>query len=196
MRDLAIITFLTLDGVMQAPVMPDEDFSGGFEHGGWSADYLEGVMVQVNNEAMSEPLDLVFGRKTYELFARHWPHVEEDNAHAQFLNNATKYVATSTLTDLEWQNSQAISGDIASEITRLKQQNGPKLQVHGSWQLIQTLLEHGLVDELRLWTFPVVVGGGKKLFGQNQMSSNFELIKNSTTDGGVVMGFYRRKQAE
>ena len=131
MRDLAVITFLTLDGVMQAPVQPDEDLSGGFKHGGWAAKYFEEVMGQVNEEAMATPIDLVLGRKTYELFAGHWPNVGDDNPHAKILNDATKFVVTSTLSKLEWKNSERITGDIAAEVCRLKQQDGPLLQVHG-----------------------------------------------------------------
>ena len=134
LRDLAIITFLTLDGVMQAPVKPEEDPSGGFIHGGWSVNYWDEVMEQVMEEAMAAPYDLLLGRKTYEIFAAHWPHAGND-PQASKLNNATKFVATSTLSKLEWKNSMRITGDIAAEVSRLKDQDGPLLQVHGSCQL-------------------------------------------------------------
>ena len=176
MRDLAILIFLTLDGVMQAPGLPEEDPSGGFIHGGWAANYWEEVMEQVMEEAMAAPYDLLFGRKTYEIFAAHWPHVGNDPV-AHKLNNATKFVATSTLSKLEWKNSIIISGDIAAEVSRLKDQDGPLLQVHGSWQLIQNLLSHELIDEFRLWTFPLVVGPGKRLFGQGTVPTDLTLIK-------------------
>ncbi len=192
MRDLAIITFLTLDGVMQAPVQPEEDLSGGFTQGGWSADYFDGVMEQVNEEAMAAPVDLLFGRKTYELFAAHWPHVGDDNLHARILNNANKFVATSTLSRLEWSNSKPITGDIVEEVSRLKKQDGPLLQVHGSWQLAQTLLAHELIDEFRLWVFPVVVGSGKRLFNQDVVPTNLTLVKTKANSNGVVMSIYRR----
>ena len=195
MRDLAVITFLTLDGVMQAPVQPEEDLSGGFEHGGWSVDYLDEVMAQVGEEAMAAPIDLVFGRKTYELFAAHWPSIGDDNPHAKILNNATKYVATSTLSKLEWKNAKRITGDIAAEVSRLKRQDGPLLQVHGSWQLIQTLLSHDLVDEFRLWTFPLVVGSGKRLFGRAAVPMDLTLVKSKATSNGVTMSIYRRAGA-
>ncbi len=194
MRNLATLTFLTLDGVMQAPVLPEEDLSGGFKHGGWSVDYFDEVMAQVNEEAMAAPIDLLFGRKTYELFAAHWPNVGDDDPHARILNSATKFVVTSTLNKLEWNNSKPITGDIAAEVSRLKEQDGPLLQVHGSWQLIQTLLAHELIDEFRLWTFPVVVGPGKRLFGQGTVPTSFTLVKTKTTSNGVMMSIYRRAQ--
>lgn len=158
-RDLAILTFVTLDGVMQAPAQPDEDLSGDFKHGGWAMPYWEEVMAQVGEHAMTEPYDLLLGRKTYELFAGHFTSAEGDEAH--LLNKARKYVATNTLGRLDWYNSVAVTGDIAAAVARLKSETGPLLQVHGSWQLIQTLLAHDLVDEFRLWTFPVTVGAGK-----------------------------------
>ena len=192
MRELAVVTFLTLDGVMQAPMQPEEDPSGGFGHGGWAAPHFDEVMGQVSEVAMTEPVDLLFGRKTYELFAPHWPSVGDENPHARFLNNATKYVATSTLDKLEWTNSKAVTGDIAVEVARLKQQEGPLLQVHGSWQLIQTLHAEDLIDEFRLWIFPVSVGAGKRLFDQDTMTSKLKLVKSAATANGVVMAIYRR----
>lgn len=191
MRSLAVLTFLTLDGVMQAPVRPEEDPSGGFLHGGWSVRYWDEVMAQVMEEAMAAPYDLLLGRKTYESFAAHWPHIDND-LHADKLNNATKFVVTSTLRRLEWQNSKRITGDIAAEISRLKDQDGPLLQVHGSWQLIQTLLSHELIDEFRLWTFPVVVGNGKRLFGQDTVPTDLRLVRSRTTSNGVIMSIYGR----
>ena len=191
MRNLAVLTFLTLDGVMQASAQPEEDTSGGFIHGGWAVNYWGDVMAQVNEEAMAAPFDLLFGRKTYESFAAHWPNVSNDS-HADKLNNATKYVATSTLSELEWKNSTPITGDIAAEVSRLKEQDGPLLQVHGSSQLIQTLLSHNLVDEFRLWTFPLVVGPGKRLFDQGSVPTELTLVKTKSTSHGVVMSIYRR----
>ncbi len=191
MRNLAVLTFLTLDGVMQAPGQPEEDPSGGFIHGGWSVNYWDEVMAQVMEEAMAAPCDLLLGRKTYESFAAYWPYVGND-PHANKLNNATKFVATSTLTKLEWKNSMRITGDIAAEVSRLKDQNGPLLQVHGSWQLIQTLLSHDLIDEFRLWTFPLLVGPGKRLFAQDTVPTDLTLVKTKTTSNGVIMGIYRR----
>ncbi len=191
MRNLAVLTFVTLDGVMQAPGHPEEDPSGGFIHGGWSVNSWGEVMAQVMEEAMAAPYDLLLGRKTYESFAAYWPQVDNDPA-ADKLNNATKFVATSTLSKLEWKNSIRITGDIAAEVSRLKDQDGPLLQVHGSWQLIQTLLSHELIDEFRLWTFPLVVGPGKRLFGQETVPTDLTLIKTKTTSNGVMMSIYRR----
>ena len=191
MRNLAVLTFLTLDGVMQAPIQPDEDTSGGFKHGSWAAKFYAEVMAQVNEEAMAQPIDFLFGRKTYELFAAHMPNAD-NQPHANKFNNATKYVASSTLSKLEWRNSVQITGDIATEVSRLKEQDGPLLQVHGSSQLIQTLLAHDLIDEFRLWIFPVVVGTGKRLFGQGSMPTDLTLIKSKSTPNGAVMSIYGR----
>src|SRR3712207_2709313 len=142
MRKLIVNTFVTLDGVMQAPGGPEEDPSGGFQHGGWSVGYWDDQMGQAMSELMGKPFDLVLGRKTYEIFAAHWPHSEGPAAPA--LNDATKHVASTTRTELEWQNSRLIEGDVPAGVRALKQQDGPQLQVHGSATLIQTLLEHGL----------------------------------------------------
>ena len=192
MRELAILTFLTLDGVMQAPRLSEEDPSDGFKHGGWAVSCWDEVMEQVRREAMAAPYDMLLGRKTYELFAAHQPPVSDDNPEAKQMHNATKFVATSTLSKLEWNNATPISGDIAAEVARLKDQDGPLLQIHGSWQLIQTLLAHGLVDEFRLWTFPIVVGSGKRLFGQDTAPTGVTLIKTEPCPSGAVMNIYRR----
>ena len=195
MRALSILTFVTLDGVMQGPVQPDEDTSGGFTQSGWCAAFMDEVMAQVNEQAMSEPFDLVFGRKTYEMFAAHWPNVHNGDPHAEKLNSANKYVATSRDGPLSWQNSERLSGDVPAKIAALKNQDGPLLQVHGSWQLIQALLAHDLIDQFRLWVFPGTVGAGKKLFADGMAPSNLQLIKSGTTTGGVVMSHYQRSQA-
>ena len=192
MRELAILTFVTLDGVMQAPALPEEDVSGDFKHGGWAAQHWDEVMSQVREEAMAAPYDLLLGRKTYELFARHFSSAGDDNPEAMRLNDATKHVATNTLPDLDWHNSWPIGGDIAAGIARLKAQDGRLLQVHGSWQLIQTLLAHDLIDEFRLWTFPVIVGSGKRLFGGTVARRSLKLVRSRSTPGGAVMGIYRR----
>lgn len=191
MRDLAILTFLTLDGIMQSPNSPEEDPSGGFIHGGWAHDCWDEVMEQVMREAMATPYDLLLGRKTYEIFAAHFPSTG-NNALTNKLNNATKFVATSTLNKLEWKNSVPITGDIPTEISQLKDQDGPLIQVHGSWQLIQTLLSYGLIDEFRLWTFPIVVGSGKRLFDQGTIPTDLILIKSDICSTGVIMNIYRR----
>jgi len=191
-RELAILTFVTLDGVMQAPAQPEEDLSGGFTHGGWAWPYWDEVMAQEKEEAMAEPYDLLLGRKTYELFAPHFSNIGDSDDEAALLNNAKKYVATNTLKNLGWTNSFPIIGDTVAGVARLKSEDGPLLQVHDSWQLIQTLLAKGLIDEFRLWTFPVVVGSGKRLFGEPPARQDLALVKTRATSNGVVMGIYRR----
>ncbi|GAA5444396.1 hypothetical protein Misp06_02582 [Microbulbifer sp. NBRC 101763] len=192
MRNLAILIFQTLDGVMQAPSIPEEDFSGGFSHGGWAKDYWDEVMEQVGKEAMAEPYDLLLGRNTYNLFASNFANVEPGNPAAEKLNQAKKYVVTSRTDDLTWNNSIKLRGsDAAEEVAKIKEMEGPLLQVHGSWQLVQSLLKHNLVDELRLWTFPVVVGEGKRLFENGDISSKYKLIKFATCPSGAFMHFYQ-----
>jgi dihydrofolate reductase len=189
MRELIVNTFLTLDGVMQAPGGPEEDPSGGFEHGGWSFGYWDEQMQRAMGESMSQPFDLLLGRKTYEIFAAHWPHTDDPGAEA--LNNAAKYVASTTLTQLEWENSKLIEGEVRDEVRGLKQQDGPELQVHGSANLIQTLLEHGLIDEFRLWTFPLVLGRGKRLFDGGTVPAGLDLATSQVSSTGVTMATYR-----
>ena len=186
MRELIVNTFLTLDGVMQAPGGPEEDPSGGFEHGGWSFGYWDEQMQKAMGESMSEPFDLVLGRKTYEIFAAFWPY--SDDPAAEPLNKATKHVASTTLKELEWENSKLIEGEVPEGVRALKEEDGPELQVHGSGNLIQTLLEHGLIDEFRLWTFPLVLGTGKRLFGDGTTPSGLRLVDSRVSSTGVVMG--------
>ncbi|MGP1354608.1 MAG: dihydrofolate reductase family protein [Parasphingopyxis sp.] len=192
MRELAVLTFLTLDGVMQAPSSPDEDDSGGFAHGGWARNHWDEVMTQVAEEAMNEPYDLLLGRKTYDLFAPHWSAAPAEEGPAAILNMATKHVVTSDPDGLDWQNSRAMTGDAPDAIAALKAEKGPLLQVHGSWQLFQTLLAYDLIDEFRLWIFPVVLGDGKRLFENGTASRNLSLVKTAKTPGGVTMLIYRR----
>ena len=180
MRELAIITFVTLDGVMQSPSSPDEDPSDGFAGGGWAADYWGEVMEQVRREAMSVPYDMLFGRRTYEIFAAHFPTSSSDDPESRMMNEATKYVATNTLTSFNWQNAIAIAGDIAAGVANLKEQDGPLIQVHGSGALIQTLMDEDLIDEFRIWTFPVVAGGGRRLFERGARSCRLALVKSLT----------------
>jgi len=189
MRELIVNAFVTLDGVMQAPGGPEEDRSGGFEHGGWSFGYWDEQMQSAMGEAMSEPFDLVLGRRTYEIFAAHWPH--SDDPAAQALNGATKHVASTTLTELDWENSKLIEGPVPDGVRALKQQDGPELQVHGSANLIQTLLEHGLVDEFRVWTFPLVLGKGKRLFDGGTVPEGLELASSQVSSTGVTIAVYR-----
>jgi dihydrofolate reductase len=188
MRKLVVMSFLTLDGVMQAPGGPEEDPSDGFSHGGWSVNYFDDVVGESMGESMAKPFDLVLGRKTYEIFAAHWPHAGDEGAE---LNSATKHVASTTLDKLDWENSKLIEGDVPAGVARLKEEDGPELQVHGSWDLIQTLLEHELVDEFRLKIFPVVVGSGKRLFGDGTHAAGLELVDHTISPSGVMLTVYR-----
>jgi dihydrofolate reductase len=189
MRELIANTFLTLDGVMQAPGGPEEDPSGGFEHGGWSFGYWDEHMQAAMGELMSKPFDLVLGRKTYEIFAAFWPY--SDDPAAEPLNKATKHVASTTLTELEWENSRLIEGEVPEGVRALKQEDGPELQVHGSANLIQTLLKHGLIDEFHVWIFPLVLGKGKRLFDGGTVPAGLEVVSSQTSSTGVIMATYR-----
>lgn len=191
MRKLAILIFQTLDGVMQAPKDPEEDLSGGFTQGGWANDCWDEVMAQVGKEAMAEKYDLLLGRNTYDVFSASFSKAEAGNPAADKLNNAKKYVVTSGSDELTWKNSVKISNkNIVNEIEKLKQDDGPLLQVHGSWQLIQTLLANDLIDEFRLWTFPVIAGSGKRLFADGVVPTKLQLTKFDTCSTGAVMHFY------
>jgi len=189
MRKLAVLTFVTLDGVMQAPKLPEEDPSNGFKNGGWADEYWDEVIAHVGEEAMNHPYDLLLGRKTYELFATNNAQGSSSNP----LNNYTKYVVTGSKNKLDWKNSIPITGNVVEEIAKLKSQNGLLLQVHGSQQLIQTLLLNDLIDEFRLWTFPVIVGNGKRLFEHGCIPINLTLVKSKRTSNGVIMSIYQRK---
>jgi dihydrofolate reductase len=189
MRQLIVQTFLTLDGVMQAPGGPEEDDSGGFSHGGWSVNYWDEQMGEIMDEATSKPFSMVLGRKTYDIMAAHWPHAPEETG-AKVFNDATKYVASRSRPNLEWSNSVMIEDDAADRIAALKQEDGPELQVHGSGNLSQTLLRHNLVDQFRLWVFPLVVGPGKRLFAEGTIPSGLRLLDSNVSTSGVVMGTY------
>jgi dihydrofolate reductase len=188
MRKLIVTTFLTLDGVMQAPGGPGED-DGGFAFGGWSVNYWDDVMGQTMDAFMGEPFDLVLGRKTYDIFAAYWPNAPEE-AGGKPLNDATKYVASRSRPTLEWSKSVLIEGDVAQGIAMLKREDGPELQVHGSGNLIQTLMRHGLVDQYRLWVFPLLVGSGKRLFADGTVPRALKLVDSTVSTTGVVIGTY------
>jgi dihydrofolate reductase len=189
MRRLIVTTFLSLDGVMQAPGGPGEDDSGGFAHGGWSVNYWDELMGQVMTEWTSRPFAMVLGRRTYDIMAAYWPDAPEETG-AKTFNEATKYVASRGRPTLEWSNSVLIEGEAAEGIAALKEEDGPELQVHGSANLIQTLIREGLVDEYRLWLFPVVVGSGKRLFGDGAVPSGLRLVDSKVSTTGVVIGTY------
>jgi dihydrofolate reductase len=188
---LTLHTFLTLDGVMQAPGGPDEDRDGGFEHGGWSFPYGDEDFGVAVTGWFAHADAFLLGRKTYEIFAGHWPKVTDaDDPIASQLNALPKYVASATLTSVDWQNSSLISGDVAAEVARLKQQPGDELQVHGSGDLAHTLIEHDLIDEYRLLIFPLHLGSGKKLFTDGAKAAGLRLLSSSTTSTGVVIASY------
>jgi dihydrofolate reductase len=194
MGKLVVGTFLTLDGVMQGPGGPEEDTEGGFEHGGWSVPFWgegEGdeVMGQFMDESMGRADALLLGRKTYEIFAAHWPNVGGDDPMAAKLNSVDKYVASNTLDNVEWRNSALIEGDVAEEVAKLKDDRA-EIQVPGSQNLIQTLLKHDLVDEFRLLIFPVVLGSGKKLFADGTIPTSLKLVDTKTSGTGVALNTY------
>lgn len=189
MRKIIVLTFVSLDGVMQGPGGPDEDTSGGFRHGGWTVPYFDEALGETMGAQMSVPFDLLLGRKTFEIFASYWPDHPEEGAG---INNATKYVASNTLTAHPWRETVFLSGDVAEKVAELKQQDGPDLQVHGSATLIQTLLAHDLVDEVWLKIFPVTLGEGKRLFGSGTIPAAFRLADAKTTPSGVIVATYER----
>jgi dihydrofolate reductase len=193
MRKLAVLTFLTLDGVMQAPGGPEEDPSGGFTHGGWSVGYWDDFMGNVMTEQMRWPFDLLLGRKTYEIFAAYWPRAGAETPGGKQLNDARKFVVSTTLKKLDWANSVLVSGGVVKEIRKLKEESGPELQVHGSSNLIQTLLKYDLIDEFRLKIFPIVLGEGKRLFAEGAVPAGFKLIESKASPKGVIVADYGRE---
>lgn len=191
MRKLVVGTFLTLDGVMQAPGGPEEDRGGGFAHGGWLVPHFDDTMGRIMDEWIGRAGGFLLGRMTYEIFAAHWPHVSGDPI-ADKLNASPKYVASRTLERADWKPSSIIRGDVAEAVRRLKSESGGELQVHGSGDLIQTLLRHNLIDEFRLWTFPVVLGTGKRLFAGGTVPAGLKLLESQTSTTGVVLHVYLR----
>lgn len=189
MRKLIVLSFITLDGVMQAPGGPEEDPSGGFKYGGWSVPYFDEFLGQVMTDQMGKSFDLLLGRKTFEIFASYWPQHEEEGAG---INNATKYVASNTLRTHEWNKSVFLKGNVVDEIKKLKRQDGPDLQVHGSGNLIQTLLKHDLVDEFWLKIYPVILGSGRRLFAEGTIPAAFKLSSGKVLPGGVIIVNYER----
>jgi dihydrofolate reductase len=195
MRKLVVGTFLTVDGVMQGPGGPDEDRDGAFSHGGWSATYWDESMNAIIGESTSKAGALLLGRKTYEIFAAHWPHVGEDQpdaAMAARLNSIPKYVASRTLDEVTWENSTLLEGDVAEAVRALKEEPGGEIQVTGSGDLAQTLIEHDLVDEYRLWIFPLVLGEGKRLFGRGTVPGALNLLDTHVSSTGVTIHTYER----
>ena len=206
MRPVIVNTFLTLDGVMQAPGGPEEDPAGGFEHGGWAVRHFDEDTEAIVAELMDHPFELLLGRRTYEIFAAHWPYAAEreerggeasgvDDPAAEALNSARKWVASRTLDRVDWNNSVLLQGDVAEAVAELKRQPGPEIQVHGSADLLQTLLRHDLVDTFSIFTFPVVVGPGKRLFGNGTVPAGMRVVASKVSGTGVVWARYERAGA-
>ncbi len=193
MRKFVILSFVTLDGVMQSSGEPEEDPTGGFKYGGWTIRYFDDTLQKVMVEQMSRDFDLLLGRKTYEIFAALWPFADTTkDSIAAGINKARKYVVSKSFDRLSWANSFLIKDNAAEEIKKLKEADGPEIQVHGSGNLIQTLLKHDLVDELWLKIFPVTVGPGKRLFAEGTIAAGFDLVESKNTSTGVIVANYRR----
>ncbi len=189
MRKLVVGTFVTMDGVMQAAGGPDEDRDGGFQHGGWLVPYFDDRFGEIMNEWTKRADAFLLGRKTYEMFAASWPNSTDPE---EALNVRPKFVASRTLKKVTWNNSHLLKGDIAEEVSNLKAQEGGEIQVHGSGNLIQTLFQHDLVDILRIWQFPVVLGTGKRLFGEGTIPRSFHLVDTQLNTTGAVLHVYER----
>ena len=193
MRKLVVGTFLTLDGVMQAPGGPNEDREGGFRHGGWLVPYFDEKFGEIMTEWTKRAGAFLLGRKTYEIFAASWPKsTDPADEIATALNTRPKFVASRTLDKVNWNNSRLLKGDVAEEVAKLKVQEGGEIQVHGSGDLLQTLLKHNLFDTLRIWQFPVVIGAGKRLFGEGTIPGSFRLVDTQQTTAGAVLHVYER----
>lgn len=193
MRKLVVGTFLTLDGVMQAPGGPDEDRDGGFQHGGWLVPYFDEKLVEIMTEWTEGAGAFLLGRKTYEIFAGSWPKsTDPADEIATALNTRPKFVASRTLDQVTWNNSHLLKGDVAEAVAKLKMEEGDEIQVHGSGDLLQTLLQRDLVDTLRIWLFPVVVGTGKRLFGEGTIPRSFRLVDTQQSTTGAVLHVYER----
>jgi len=192
MRKIVVLSFVSLDGVMQAPGGPEEDTSGGFQYGGWTVPYSDEFSGNIMGEQMSGPFDLLLGRKTYDIFAAYWPKQDLTVQPTGPFNKATKYVVSHHQPKLDWEKSVLIDGDVVAKLKELKQQDGPMLQVHGSGNLIQTLLKNDLADELWLKIFPVTLVKGKRLFAEGTMPAGFELTESKTSPRGVIFANYKR----
>jgi dihydrofolate reductase len=191
MRKLGVVEFLSLDGVYQAPGDPNEDTEGGFRHGGWQMPYVDETLIASATQGMAETDAMLFGRKTYEIMAAYWPNAPADDPFAQHLNSVRKHVASRTLTEVTWKNSTLLQGDVAEEVAKLKEQPGGTITVIGSGNLVRTLAEHDLVDEYSLAIYPIVLGGGKKLFPEDGGLQKLRLVDSKpTTTGGVLLTYH------
>jgi dihydrofolate reductase len=188
MRKIIVLSFISLDGVVQAPGSPEEDTSGGFKNGGWTVPLFDKALGTEMNEQMGKPFDLLLGRKTYEMFASYWPHHPEEG---KGINKATKYVASNSDMQFSWDKSVLLKGDVIARIRALKQESGPDIQVHGSVDLLQSLMKNDLIDEYWLKIFPVILGKGKRLF-QESVPANLRLTEKRVTPSGVIIASYAR----
>jgi len=196
MRKLIITTFLSIDGVMQAPGAPDEDRSGGFAHGGWMVPYADEDLGRLVTAWTEQASAFLLGRGTYDIFAAHWPRVTDpQDMIARALNGLPKYVASTTLKTAEWHNTTVIRDNVVEAVRELKRAGTGELQVHGSPGLAQTLIANDLVDEYRLWIHPVVLGSGKRLFGAGAVPAALSLTATKTTSTGVAVHTYERAGA-
>jgi dihydrofolate reductase len=188
MRKIIVTTFMTMDGVMQAPGGPDEDRTGGFEWGGWQFGYADEKAGEGITKIMSNPFDLLLGRQTYEIFAAYWPY--QKDAIAEKFNRIHKYVVATTPIDTSWDKTILINADVVNELQKLKSQDGPDLLVHGSSRLVQTLFANRLVDVLHLWTYPITLGKGKKLFQEGTARQEWQLTDVVVSKTGAIMATY------
>jgi len=190
MRTITVSEMVTLDGVMQAPGDPDEDRDGGFEQGGWVWPYSDEVSADAVEDGLSSSDALLLGRKTYDIFAAYWPTATDDVELADLMNSIDKYVASRTLDEVEWQNSTLLEGAVETAAAELKEEPGEDIRVIGSGELVQTLMQHDLVDEYQLMVHPLVLGSGKRLFGDESIQTDLQLVDTQTTGTGVVILTY------
>jgi dihydrofolate reductase len=190
MRKLIVSEFLTLDGVMQAPGLPDEDPEGGFSRGGWQTSYFDEVFGKTLMEGFASTDALLLGRKTYEIFARHWPNQPDSDPIAPTMNGFDKFVVSTTLDSVDWVNSQLIKDDVVAEVRKIKEQPGKDIRVIGSGQLVQTLIENDLVDQFDLMIHPLALGEGKRLFRGSTASTKLKLVNNNVSTTGVIILTY------
>jgi len=190
MRKIITTTFVILDGVMQAPGGPEEDKSGGFQYGGWMAFAMDEVTGGIIEGFMKLDFDLLLGKRTYDIFAAYWPTAKIDGSVAVKFNSVTKYVVSHTKSELSWHNSKLVTGDVVGQLKKLKAENGPDLWVHGSGNLIQTLLREELIDIMHIWTIPVTIGSGKRLFADGTRPKSFKLIATKVSPSGVIVATY------
>lgn len=189
MRKINVLEFITLDGVMQAPGDPNEDTSGDFKYGGWTVPYFDDFSGKIMGTQMKQPFSLLLGRKTFEIFASYWPkHTDGWPG----INEATKYVISKTLSSSTWENSVFLKGNVVEELKKIKEEDGPDIQVYGSGNLVQTLLKNDLVNELWLKIFPITLGTGKRLFEDGTIPMAFKMIEIKTSPSGVIFANYER----